>query len=73
MKLYLKGHTERYPVEQLQMQLFGDRPTQFVETPFSGEDGAVSSLHDGGFLHAYSGLRFSSCSKTRTTNCNLIP
>lgn len=25
------------------------------------------------FLHAYSGLRFSSCSKTRTTNCNLIP
>ena len=49
MKLYLKGHTERYPVEQLQMQLFGDRPTQFVETPFSGEDGAVSSLHDGKF------------------------
>ena len=47
MKLYLKSHTERYPVEQLQMQLFGDRPTQFVETPFSGEDGAVSSLHDG--------------------------
>lgn len=47
MKLYLKGHTERYPVEQLQMQLFGGRPTQFVETPFSGEDGAVSSLHDG--------------------------
>ena len=36
MKLYLKGHNERYPVEQLQMQLFGDRPTQFVETPFSG-------------------------------------
>lgn len=49
MKLYLKGHAERYPVEQLQMQLFGDRPTQFVETPFSGEDGAVSSLHDGKF------------------------
>ena len=47
MKLYLKGHNERYPVEQLQMQLFGDRPTQFVETPFSGEDGAVSTLHDG--------------------------
>ena len=47
MKLYLKGHAERYPVEQLQMQLFGDQPTQFVETPFSGEDGAVSSLHDG--------------------------
>lgn len=47
MKLYLKGHAERYSVEQLQMQLFGDRPTQFVETPFSGEDGAVSSLHDG--------------------------
>ena len=25
------------------------------------------------FLHAYSGLRFSSCGKTRTTNRNLIP
>ena len=45
MKLYLKGHNERYPVEQLQMQLFGDRPTQFVETPFSGEDGAVLGMH----------------------------
>lgn len=47
MKLYLKGHTERYPVEQLQLQLFGDRTTEYVETPFSGEDGAVSALHDG--------------------------
>ncbi len=25
------------------------------------------------FLHAYSGLRFSCDSKTRTTNCRLIP
>ena len=25
------------------------------------------------FLHAYSGLRFSCCNKTQTTNCNLIP
>ena len=25
------------------------------------------------FLHAYSGLRFSCCGKTRTTNHNLIP
>lgn len=48
MKLYLKGHNERYPVEQLQMQLFGDRVSEFTQTPFSkGEDGAVSALSDG--------------------------
>lgn len=48
MKLYLKGHNERYPVEQLQMQLFGDRTSVFSETPFpKGEDGAVSALSDG--------------------------
>ena len=43
MKLYLKGHNERYPVEQLQMQLFGDRPTQFVETPSSPENGVSTN------------------------------
>ena len=48
MKLYLKGHSERYPVEQLQMQLFGDRITEFSETPpQKNEDGAVSALSDG--------------------------
>ena len=48
MKLYLKGHSERYPVEQLQMQLFGDRTTEFSETPpQKNEDGAVSALSDG--------------------------
>ena len=48
MKLFLNGHTERYPVEQLQMQLFGDQPTQFVEMPpHKGEDAAVSTLRDG--------------------------
>ena len=46
MKLYLKNHTERYPVEQLQMQLFPDSPSEFVTAPFTG-DGAVSGLHDG--------------------------
>jgi len=46
MKLYLRGHTERYPVEQLQMQLFPDEPSEFVTAPFSG-DGTVSSLSRG--------------------------
>ena len=46
MKLYLKNHSERYPVEQLQMQLFAAEPSEFVTAPFTG-DGTVSSLHDG--------------------------
>ena len=48
MKLYLKGHTERYPVEQLQMQLFGSLTSEFSATPpRKDEDGAVSALSDG--------------------------
>ena len=46
MKLQLKGHTELYAVEQLQMQLFPDEPTDTVTEPFTG-DGAVSCLHYG--------------------------
>jgi oxygen-independent coproporphyrinogen-3 oxidase len=46
MKLYLRGHAERYPVEQLQLQLFPDEPSEFVEAPFTG-DGTVSSLSRG--------------------------
>ncbi len=46
MKLLLKGHTERYPVEQLQMQLFPDEPSEFVTQDFAG-DGTVSSLSRG--------------------------
>ena len=46
MKLYLKGHTELYAVEQLQMQLFPDEKTDTVTEPFQG-DGAVSALHYG--------------------------
>ena len=34
MKLYL-NHTERYPVEQLQMQLFASEPSEFVTAPFA--------------------------------------
>ena len=44
MKLYLKGHHDLYAVEQLQMQLFPDEPTETVEVPFGAEDGAVSAL-----------------------------
>lgn len=47
MKLYLKGHSERYCVEQLQMQLFPQSPSVFCETPFSDEDGAISALSRG--------------------------
>ena len=47
MKLYLKGHTELYAVEQLQMQLFPDEPTETVTAPFGSADGAVSSLSRG--------------------------
>ena len=46
MKLYLRNHTERYPVEQLQMQLFANEPSEFVTAPFEG-DGTVSSLSTG--------------------------
>ncbi|MBQ5748937.1 MAG: coproporphyrinogen dehydrogenase HemZ, partial [Oscillospiraceae bacterium] len=48
MKLYLRGHAELYCVEQLQMQLFADVPSEHVEKPFAqGEDGTVSALHKG--------------------------
>ena len=47
MKLYL-NHIERYPVEQLQMQLFASEPSEFVTAPFAaGENGAVSGLFTG--------------------------
>ena len=46
MKLYLKNHTERYPVEQLQMQLFAQEPSEFVTQPFDG-DGTISGLSRG--------------------------
>ncbi len=47
MKLYLKGHTELYAVEQLQMQLFPEEPTETVTAPFGSADGAVSALSQG--------------------------
>ena len=47
MKLYLKGHTELYAVEQLQMQLFPEEPTETVTAPFGSSDGAVSALSHG--------------------------
>ena len=46
MKLYLKNHTERYPVEQLQLQLFAQEPSEFCTESFTG-DGTVSSLSRG--------------------------
>lgn len=47
MKLYLRGHADRYAVEQLQMQLFPDEPTQTVDAPFREGSGAVSALFEG--------------------------
>ena len=46
MKLLLRGHDDRYAVEQLQLALFPEEPMEPVTEPFSG-DGAVSSLHSG--------------------------
>ena len=46
MKLYLRGHDDRYAVEQLQLALFPDEPMEPADAPFSG-DGAVSVLHVG--------------------------
>ena len=46
MKLLLRGHDDRYAVEQLQLALFPEEPMEPVAEPFSG-DGAVSSLHTG--------------------------
>ncbi len=47
MRLYLKGHAELYAVEQLQMQLFPEEPTETVTEPFGAGDGAVSALSRG--------------------------
>ena len=47
MKLYLRGHSDRYAVEQLQMQLFPDEPSEYVEAPFHNANGAVSALSEG--------------------------
>ena len=46
MKLLLRGHTERYPVEQLQMQLFGNEPSEFVTEEFE-EDGPYRLFRAG--------------------------
>lgn len=46
MKLYIKGHDDRYALEQLQLCLFPEEPMEFCQQPFSG-DGAVSTLHRG--------------------------
>ena len=46
MKLLLRGHNDRYAVEQLQLALFPEETMEPVDAPFSG-DGAVSALHIG--------------------------
>ncbi len=46
MKLYLKGHNDRYAVEQLQLSLFPEESMEPEQAPFSG-DGAVSALYRG--------------------------
>lgn len=46
MKLLLRGHDDRYAVEQLQLALFPDEPMEPVDASFAG-DGAVSALHVG--------------------------
>ena len=46
MKLLLRGHDDRYAVEQLQLALFPEESMEQTDAPFSG-DGAVSALHRG--------------------------
>ena len=36
MKLYLKGHGERYAIEQLQLALFPEEPMEPMDAPFAG-------------------------------------
>ena len=36
MKLLLRGHDDRYAVEQLQLALFPEEPMEPVTEPFSG-------------------------------------
>ena len=48
MKLLLRGHSDRYALEQLQMSLFPEEPLEYTEQPFPPEEnGAVSSLSSG--------------------------
>ena len=48
MKLYLRGHSDRYALEQLQLCLFPAEAMEYTEAPFpKGEDGAVSALSRG--------------------------
>lgn len=48
MKLYLKGHTYQYAVEQIMLTLFpGQRPVYPEENPEPGETAAVVSLRRG--------------------------
>lgn len=46
MKLLLRGHGERYALEQLQLCLFPALPLDYTEAPFAG-DGAISTLSRG--------------------------
>ncbi len=47
MKLYLRGHAYRYALEQIQLSLFPGERMEYTEQPFSGCDGAVSTLSEG--------------------------
>ena len=46
MKLLLRGHDDRYAVEQLQLALFPEEPMEPVTEPFSG-DGAKIQCSSG--------------------------
>lgn len=75
MKLLLRGHDDRYAVEQLQLALFPEEPMEPVTEPFSG-DGAVSSLHTGAVwltataeitLHGKTAAPAAACARRRPT------
>lgn len=47
MKLYLSGHSYRYAMEQIQLSLFPEAAMEYVQSPFTEGDGAISSLTSG--------------------------
>jgi oxygen-independent coproporphyrinogen-3 oxidase len=47
MKLYLRGHSYRYAMEQIQLSLFPAERVEYVTEPFDEGDGAVSVLSEG--------------------------
>lgn len=53
MKLLLRGHDDRYAVEQLQLALFPEEPMEPVTEPFSGDRGGFVPAHRRSLAHGH--------------------